>query len=332
MIGSVLFFFYLAMCFTGLLSLILILTLMRHGSRQGEGVLRAGRRFMLADLLVGLFYFFCYYREMVLGQFHDGALLRCIDAVQFYVIALAWLSFIYAAAGSEAADPPWHRASRVVFPVLMVCSAAAYLILLDGYYQPVFSQSQGLLFLTEAALNLSVIGFTGVYVRHCFRHLTDPFERRFLSLVSILLIFNNIWNSGAVMLTLRQQLGESLLSSYIYAVTALALLAVNVLTIIFFYRRDFSPIFYAKAGQPLEEGGESLTEEQALDLLAEKHGLTRREREVLELAYQGMTNPQIAEALVISRYTVKRHMHNLFEKLQVQTRVELVHLVEERRR
>lgn len=128
------------------------------------------------------------------------------------------------------------------------------------------------------------------------------------------------------MITLRQRLGDSLLSSYMYAVTALVLLAVNVLTILFFYQRDFSPIFYAKAGQPLQEEG-PVTEEQAMDALAAEKGLTQREREVMGLAYQGLANPEIAEALTISRYTVKRHMHNLFEKLQIQGRMELVHLV-----
>lgn len=64
-----------------------------------------------------------------------------------------------------------------------------------------------------------------------------------------------------------------------------------------------------------------------LDFIAQSHGLTQREREVLELAYSGMTNPEIAQELIISKYTVKRHMHNIFEKLDISTRMELVHLI-----
>ena len=64
-----------------------------------------------------------------------------------------------------------------------------------------------------------------------------------------------------------------------------------------------------------------------LDTIAEKHKLTHREREVMELVYEGLTNPDIAEALFISRNTVKHHVHNLFEKLDVSTRIELVHLI-----
>ncbi|MDO5140598.1 MAG: helix-turn-helix transcriptional regulator [Eubacteriales bacterium] len=39
--------------------------------------------------------------------------------------------------------------------------------------------------------------------------------------------------------------------------------------------------------------------------------LTKREREVAYLAYEGLTNPEIAERLCISQYTVKRHMHSI---------------------
>ena len=52
--------------------------------------------------------------------------------------------------------------------------------------------------------------------------------------------------------------------------------------------------------------------------------LTPREEEILTLIAQGMTNPQIAERLVISTSTVHFHVHNILAKLQVQTRTEAV--------
>lgn len=48
--------------------------------------------------------------------------------------------------------------------------------------------------------------------------------------------------------------------------------------------------------------------------------LTSREREVLDLLAKGLTNKEIAEALVISNNTVKRHLKAIFEKLNVHTR------------
>ncbi len=48
--------------------------------------------------------------------------------------------------------------------------------------------------------------------------------------------------------------------------------------------------------------------------------LTDREREVFDLLAQGMTNKEIAEKLVITTNTVKRHLKSVFEKLDVHTR------------
>jgi DNA-binding NarL/FixJ family response regulator len=48
--------------------------------------------------------------------------------------------------------------------------------------------------------------------------------------------------------------------------------------------------------------------------------LSLREREVLDLVAQGARNKQIATALYISEFTVKRHMQNIFEKLELPSR------------
>ncbi len=52
--------------------------------------------------------------------------------------------------------------------------------------------------------------------------------------------------------------------------------------------------------------------------------LTAREREVLDLLARGMTNKEIAETLVISPNTVKRHVQSVFQKLGVTTRAAAV--------
>jgi RNA polymerase sigma factor (sigma-70 family) len=54
--------------------------------------------------------------------------------------------------------------------------------------------------------------------------------------------------------------------------------------------------------------------------LSELGALTGREREVLDLLAQGLTNKEIAERLVITTNTVKRHLKAIFEKLDVHTR------------
>ncbi len=52
--------------------------------------------------------------------------------------------------------------------------------------------------------------------------------------------------------------------------------------------------------------------------------LTEREREVLGLLAQGMSNPKIAEALVVSRKTVEHHLEHIYGKLGVTCRTAAV--------
>ena len=53
-------------------------------------------------------------------------------------------------------------------------------------------------------------------------------------------------------------------------------------------------------------------------------GLTERELEVLKLMAHGYRNDRIASELVISEHTVRNHIHSIFHKLGVETRVEAV--------
>lgn len=53
-------------------------------------------------------------------------------------------------------------------------------------------------------------------------------------------------------------------------------------------------------------------------------GLTEREREVLKLIADGLSNADVAERLTISVKTVERHRANIFAKLNLHSRTELV--------
>jgi DNA-binding CsgD family transcriptional regulator len=65
---------------------------------------------------------------------------------------------------------------------------------------------------------------------------------------------------------------------------------------------------------------------KCIDLLIRK-GISAREREVIDLILEGYGNRRIADELYISQYTVKRHVYNIFKKLGLKSRMELVCMI-----
>jgi LuxR family transcriptional regulator, maltose regulon positive regulatory protein len=57
--------------------------------------------------------------------------------------------------------------------------------------------------------------------------------------------------------------------------------------------------------------------------------LSNRELEILRLVVAGLSNGQIADRLIISPGTVKRHVHNIFEKLNARDRLHAVNRARE---
>jgi len=60
------------------------------------------------------------------------------------------------------------------------------------------------------------------------------------------------------------------------------------------------------------------------------HGITPREREIIELICRGKRNKEIADELFISLQTVKDHNYRIYKKLGVKNRVQLVNLARDR--
>ncbi len=68
------------------------------------------------------------------------------------------------------------------------------------------------------------------------------------------------------------------------------------------------------------------TEEQ-IRVLGDRAGLSERERQVAALLVQGRSAARVAEELVVSENTVKTHMQNIYAKLGIHTKQELLDLV-----
>jgi DNA-binding NarL/FixJ family response regulator len=86
----------------------------------------------------------------------------------------------------------------------------------------------------------------------------------------------------------------------------------------------------ADAVRTVAQGRTFLSPTAAMGLSAahRKHTLTARERAILRLAAQGLSNPEIADALAIANGTVRNHISNIYAKLGVTTREEAVRVAQ----
>ena len=57
--------------------------------------------------------------------------------------------------------------------------------------------------------------------------------------------------------------------------------------------------------------------------------MTKREREIIILISDGLSNKEIAQQLAIATHTVKSHVHNIMEKLALHTRLQIAKFIHE---
>lgn len=66
---------------------------------------------------------------------------------------------------------------------------------------------------------------------------------------------------------------------------------------------------------------------QGMEHVLDHYGVTKRERQIVQKICLGKTNKQIAEELFISLQTVKDHTHRIYSKIGVNSRVQLVQMM-----
>lgn len=77
------------------------------------------------------------------------------------------------------------------------------------------------------------------------------------------------------------------------------------------------------------EGAISLPVDKALCAIADRFGISPRERDVLELLAAGNTAAPIAERLFLSVSTVKSHIYSIYKKMGIHSQNELIRIVEQ---
>jgi DNA-binding CsgD family transcriptional regulator len=65
----------------------------------------------------------------------------------------------------------------------------------------------------------------------------------------------------------------------------------------------------------------------SLEQLCADFGITPRELEIIRMAVKGYSNKKISQKIFVTPDTVKKHLQNIYKKVGINNRVELVNLV-----
>jgi DNA-binding CsgD family transcriptional regulator len=93
-----------------------------------------------------------------------------------------------------------------------------------------------------------------------------------------------------------------------------------------YFGSNLAPLFYlrARSDTAFKPVRAEVATAKGIEHVLTHHGITKRERQVVEKICLGKTNKQIADELFISLQTVKDHTHRIYSKLGVKSRMQLV--------
>lgn len=319
---DIVFILYIAAILMSLICLVFIgLIFVRRDYRINRTYI-AARRLAVVVMLTDILYFIFYYREVVQGRYELDLLFRIIDYILCNILILCWILML-----AELLDRKKHRfilpVGAAVTGIRLAASVFVTTFFMGEYYDianPVICR----MWMISEAVFVSVISVIIMYYGVCgITECISRLRRNYILICSGLLVLWGIVQGVIDCGLFAGKYGMSAWDMEIPDFTGAILFAVNLATCIFVFKEDFSPLFLEG-----KIGGESVQEpDNALDIIALDHKLTVREREVLGFLYQGFTNPEIAKALYISVNTVKKHIRNIYEKLDVNNRMELIHMV-----
>lgn len=331
MYTKIFFLVYIFAGFAGGLAILMAVLLIKYWSSGNKRLLAAIRNFMICTGLIDALYFYFDYDMLINGDYGTNALCRVLDICLFIGQVYFWTAYVRIKTMKAAESlKRLEKFTRAGIGICVVLAVAGYGFMMSDYYQAAEGPGRTAAVIIEAVL-MAMLTFINLWnVKYALSEIIQKKCRRYIICITVMLVVNGVWNGILVISMLNGEL--SYVRQNVMDPTPVFFLVLSTLTILLILSEDFTAQFKADSSYHDSSSAADTRETEALqkrlDYIAETHFLTEREREVMELAYHRMTNPEIAEKLCISKYTVKNHMHNIFEKLDISARADLIMFVD----
>lgn len=306
-------FFYILSFFSGVVHLTLnTISMVKQRNELHIQMLRLNCAFFLFILINFILFF---NRLFVLQQAVHNMLLVAFD-ISYAVLVWLW--------GGYTIELSSKKPKQIVKNMFLM-GVAAYAVIwfvldlfsLNNAEQQIDSDlEKALAALAEILMFIAAQGFTW----QSFMTFRNRHALHFLICLSMSLYF--LWFFLYDLDCVFRIIGPKAWSIYPFDAVILIYFLFNILMIL---------SHYSAMWRKLETNDQQEPDQDVATLVAKEidihETLTKREKEVLQLMIEGKSNAQIAEILVISIYTVKRHINNIFKKTTIKSRTDLALLI-----
>ncbi len=336
MFRHIVVFIYILSSFFGLLGIIFYWLASKKKAFHNAAERLRLRKFMISTFLIGLLSFFIFYSQCIIFLQPTNTTFRILDYLFWVCFIFYWIDYL----DSTIKNIHLHKIKNLIkygCLAYMIILIATVLHIWDINFYYISISGRVLFILLDILFCLSDLFIVVIYTIRGKSQVKSHLSSIYIFAISAALMVYTVWES----LHYIQLFADLPISKPWdldpFNITAFFLLFSNLITLVYVYHNDFAASFLMDEPATVVEDakitfGKILTEDHTTKAPAEdfasEHKLTPREKEIMEFIYKGYNNAEIADELYISHNTVKHHIYNLFKKLKVRNRVEMICLLQ----
>ncbi len=331
MMYKTVFFGYIAAAVAVVAALVLIMIMLIQNSQYERKKLQSLAGVLFGSICMNTLYFLSFFDSLTSLTALYAPLERCNDILLSFVINLFLFLFLFQMGRENR--PGLARAFRPTLIILIAAftfAAVIYLTVVTDQYRV----SGGHLLLAETAqiiLTAVICLVTGIFTWTAIRPAEgaegkDRLLVRSIAGEGIVNIVTAVYNAAGSIVLFHNSFdylkwcGPGDMNTWLFVLSDILILMI----VVCFYRAQDRA-----AGPAFAEGEGAAAASVNMPAIPPSLGLTPRETEIAERILQRQTYREIAEELTISEHTVKRHVHNIYEKAGVSRRDELIRKLKE---
>lgn len=310
---------YFASFLSGVACISILFVICKRGKTTLLNHMRAFNVAFFIYILVG---FADFYRTFFFLKWEMNVLLMTMYSIGLIIFAYYWLRFAQEFIGVSA-----KRRVQIILiegGLSLAAWATVYLFFMDKEYNLYSAAGKllGILPDTVFYVTLAAYGLLDVISASKNRNLNKQ-NRNYFIIVNAMILFNLCWGYLNDLVLVLYPFGAIITELYPFNPNALIYLVFNIWTVLFLYKNNFFIASSDYDNVVLDSCAGSYT----IDEIAGRFNLTKREKEMIQLVYKGYSNPEISTRLNITTGTVKRHIQNIYKKMDIKNRYELIYLI-----